>query len=65
MLGFERLVIDANHDGRIDRNGNGVIEAPAIGRDMAKYIAFGEKSLLMERLPLSRFEKEFDLTATP
>ena len=45
--------------------GNGVIEAPAVGRDLAKYIAYGEKSLLMERLPLSRFEKELDLTATP
>jgi sarcosine oxidase subunit beta len=45
--------------------GNGVIEAPAVGRDVAKYVAFGEKSLLMERLPLSRFEKEYDLRAVP
>jgi sarcosine oxidase subunit beta len=43
--------------------GNGVIEAPAVGRDIAKYVAYGEKSLLMERLPLSRFEKEFDVFA--
>ena len=45
--------------------GNGVIEGPAVGRDVAKYIAYGEKSLLMERLPLSRFEQQFDLSATP
>ncbi len=45
--------------------GNGVIEAPAVGRDLAKFIAFGEKSLLLERLPLSRFEHEFDLQAVP
>ena len=43
--------------------GNGVIEAPAVGRDMAKYIAYGEKSLLIDRLPLSRFAKEYDLRA--
>jgi sarcosine oxidase subunit beta len=45
--------------------GNGVIEAPAVGRDVAKFVAYGEKSLLMERLPLSRFEKQFDLKAMP
>jgi glycine/D-amino acid oxidase-like deaminating enzyme len=37
--------------------GNGVIEAPAIGRDLAMYIATGVKSLLLQRLPLSRFDK--------
>lgn len=36
--------------------GNGVIEAPTIGRDLAHFIATGEKSWYMERLPLSRFE---------
>jgi sarcosine oxidase, subunit beta len=35
--------------------GNGVIEAPTIGRDMAHFIMTGEKSWYLERLPLSRF----------
>jgi glycine/D-amino acid oxidase-like deaminating enzyme len=35
--------------------GNGVIEAPTIGRDMARFIMTGEKSWYLERLPLSRF----------
>jgi len=43
--------------------GNGVIEGPAVGRDMAQYIAYGEKSLLLRYLPLSRFEEQFDLSA--
>jgi glycine/D-amino acid oxidase-like deaminating enzyme len=43
--------------------GNGVIEAPAVGRDMAQFIACGEKSLYLKRLPLSRFEDKFDLSA--
>lgn len=34
--------------------GNGVIEAPAIGRDVAKYIATGEKTPVFERLAYSR-----------
>lgn len=42
--------------------GNGVIEAPMIGQDLALYIAYGAKSLLINRFPLSRFEKDFDLT---
>lgn len=37
--------------------GNGVIEGPAVGRDIAKYVAYGETSLLMERLPLDRFDE--------
>jgi sarcosine oxidase subunit beta len=37
--------------------GNGVIEAPAAGIDLAKYIAVGEKSALLERLKLERFEE--------
>jgi len=45
--------------------GNGVIEGPGIGRDMATYIATGVKSILLQRLPLSRYEKEFDLRAVP
>ncbi len=36
--------------------GNGVIESPAIGRDLAKYIMTGEKTLLIDHLSLSRFE---------
>lgn len=43
--------------------GNGVIEGPAVGRDMAQFIAYGEKSLYLKRLPLSRFEDKFDLSA--
>jgi sarcosine oxidase, subunit beta len=34
--------------------GNGVIEAPTIGRDMAHFIVTGEKSWYLERLPLAR-----------
>jgi len=45
--------------------GNGVIEGPAVGRDMALYIATGIKSTYLQRLPLSRYEKEFDLKAVP
>ena len=36
--------------------GNGVIEAPSMGRDLAEYIAAGRKSSLLERLSLSRFD---------
>ncbi len=36
--------------------GNGVIEAPTIGRDLARYLMTGDKSWYLERLPLSRFE---------
>jgi sarcosine oxidase, subunit beta len=42
--------------------GNGVIEAPMIGQDLALYIAYGKKSLLLNRFPLSRFAAQFDLT---
>lgn len=42
--------------------GNGVIEAPMIGQDLAMYIAYGKKSLLLNRFPLSRFATKFDLT---
>ncbi len=35
--------------------GNGVIEAPTIGRDMARFVMTGEKSWYLERLPLTRF----------
>jgi hypothetical protein len=40
-----------------------VIEGPAEGRDVAQFIAYGEKSILLKRLPLSRFEGKFDLSA--
>lgn len=43
--------------------GNGVIEGPAVGRDIAQFIAYGEKSILLKRLPLSRFENQFNLSA--
>ncbi len=35
--------------------GNGVIEAPAIGMDLSRYIATGEASPLVKQLNLSRF----------
>ncbi len=35
--------------------GNGVIEAPTIGRDVARFVMTGEKSWYLERLPFSRF----------
>lgn len=35
--------------------GNGVIEAPTIGRDMARFVMTGEKSWYLDRLPVSRF----------
>jgi glycine/D-amino acid oxidase-like deaminating enzyme len=35
--------------------GNGVIEAPTIGRDMARFVMTGEKSWYLDRLPFSRF----------
>ncbi len=40
----------------IGAGGNGVIEAPTIGRDMAKFIMTGEKNWYVKRLPLSRFD---------
>ena len=36
--------------------GNGVIEAPTIGRDLARFIMTGEKSWYLERLPFARFK---------
>jgi glycine/D-amino acid oxidase-like deaminating enzyme len=38
--------------------GNGVIEGPAIGRDLAKFIVTGEKTLLIEHLSLERFKDQ-------
>ena len=41
--------------------GNGVIEAPTIGRDITKLIMTGEKSWYLDRLPLSRLDDlEYD-----
>ncbi len=40
----------------IGAGGNGVIEAPTIGRDMAKFIMTGQKSWYLKRLPFSRFD---------
>lgn len=37
--------------------GNGVIESPAIGRDLAMYIATGQKSLLLNRFALDRLAR--------
>lgn len=42
----------------IGAGGNGVIEAPTIGRDMARYVMTGEKSWYLDRLPWDRFEDE-------
>jgi sarcosine oxidase, subunit beta len=39
----------------VGAGGNGVIEAPTIGRDMAQFIMTGEKSWYLKRLPYSRF----------
>lgn len=39
----------------VGAGGNGVIEAPTIGRDMAHFIMTGDKSWYLERLPFSRF----------
>lgn len=36
--------------------GNGVIEAPTIGRDLARFVMTGERSWYLERLPLARFD---------
>ena len=40
--------------------GNGVIEGPSAARDLAKYIATGEKSSLMERWRYDRFKEGKD-----
>lgn len=40
----------------IGAGGNGVIEGPTIGRDIARYVMTGEKSFFVDRLPLSRFD---------
>ena len=40
----------------IGAGGNGVIEGPTIGRDIARYIMTGEKAWFIEKLPLSRFD---------
>jgi glycine/D-amino acid oxidase-like deaminating enzyme len=45
----------------IGAGGNGVIEGPTIGRDIARLIMTGETSFFIERLPLSRFDDESKL----
>jgi len=40
----------------VGAGGNGVIEAPTIGRDLARFVMTGEKSWYLERLPLVRFD---------
>ena len=40
----------------VGEGGNGLIEAPTIGRDIAKFVMTGEKSWYVKRLPFSRFE---------
>lgn len=39
----------------VGAGGNGVIEGPTIGSDLARYIMHGETSFFINRLPLSRF----------
>ena len=39
----------------IGAGGNGVIEGPTIGRDIARYVMTGETSYFFERLPFARF----------
>jgi glycine/D-amino acid oxidase-like deaminating enzyme len=56
---FMPILGDSQLDGyqlAIGCGGNGVIEGPTIGRDLAKYIATGQKTLLIEHLSLDRFE---------
>ena len=45
----------------IGAGGNGVIEGPTIGRDIAKYVMTGDKSWYVKRLPLSRFGEEAEV----
>ena len=45
----------------IGAGGNGVIEGPTIGRDIAKYVMTGEESWYVKRLPLSRFGEEAEV----
>ena len=42
----------------VGQGGNGYIEAPTVGRDIARFVMTGEKSWYVKRLPLSRFEDE-------
>jgi len=45
----------------VGAGGNGVIEAPTIGRDIARFVMAGDKNWFLKKLPLSRFEDEYDL----
>ena len=45
----------------IGAGGNGVIEGPTIGRDIAKFVMTGEISWYVKRLPLSRFGDEVEV----
>lgn len=45
--------------------GNGVIESPTVGRDVAHFVMTGEKSWYLERLPLSRFKGEDIVQVSP
>ena len=40
--------------------GNGVIEAPAVSRDLAKYIMRGESTIIIRRMGLSETFKEIE-----
>ena len=63
---FMPILGDTQVDGyilAIGCGGNGVIEAPTIGRDLAKYIVTGEKTLLIEYLSLKRFKEKYNLKA--
>lgn len=42
----------------VGAGGNGVIEGPTIGRDIARYVMEGKTSYFIEKLPLARFESE-------
>jgi len=55
---FLPILGDTSVDGYLlaaGAGGNGVIEAPTIGRDMARFVMTGEKSWYLDRLPASRF----------
>jgi glycine/D-amino acid oxidase-like deaminating enzyme len=55
---FLPILGDTSVDGYLlaaGAGGNGVIEAPTIGRDMARFVMTGEKSWYLDRLPATRF----------
>ncbi len=57
---FLPILGDSPVDGyllNVGYGGNGVIEAPAAGANLARYIATGEKTPLLDRLSFARFQE--------